>query len=523
MAATNGPETPRQKMINLMYLMLTAMLALNVSSDVLNGFSLVEQSLLKTTTNASLQNNALYAQLKNSYEQNPEKVKAWYDKAEVVRLMSDSLFNYAESLKERVVKEADGDDGDIHNIKRTDDVDASNRVMLAEIGGEGKKLYNAINNYRETILKMVDDTVKQALIKDNLSTEVGKRARKDNKNWQQSMFENMPVAATVTLLTKLQNDIRNVELEVVHTLVNNIDVGDFRVNKINAYVIPNSRVLIRGGKYSAQLVLSAEDSTQQPRVFVGGKELPSAQNGHYETVCGSTGKFTLKGFIEMTHGDGSTVKREFSDEYTVIEPTATVSPTLVNVLYAGIDNPLEISVPGVPQNQVTAAIANGNGTLVHSGNVWVVKPQDIGKECIIAVTAQMNGRNQLVENKKFRVRALPKPLPFVVFNDEKGTMQRYKGERALSKRELLSSDGIIAALDDDFLDVTFRVLDFETTFIDSMGDASLERAEGAKFTDRMKERFRRMSKGSRFFISKVRAVGPDGVEQQLPSIEVIIN
>lgn len=109
MATSNGPETPRQKMINLMYIVLMAMLALNVSSDVLNGFSLVDESLNRSTTNSTTQNQSLYKDFSYYMEKNPEKVKAWYDKAQYVKHISDSLYSYVDELKVHIVKEADGD------------------------------------------------------------------------------------------------------------------------------------------------------------------------------------------------------------------------------------------------------------------------------------------------------------------------------------------------------------------------------------------------------------------------------
>ena len=195
-------------MINLMYLVLLAMLALNVSSDVLNGFSLVSDSLNKSTQNANHVNQGIYSTFEEQLKNNPAKVKQWYDKAQYVRGISDSLYNLAEELKEAIVKECDGKEGDVNNIKNREDLEASTQVMLAPGRGRGKELYNAINNYREKIVKMVTDKEKKDIITSNLSTEVPMKGRLMGKNWQEYMFENMPTAAAVTLLTKLQSDVR---------------------------------------------------------------------------------------------------------------------------------------------------------------------------------------------------------------------------------------------------------------------------------------------------------------------------
>ena len=143
MAIKKRPVTPRQKMINLMYIVLLAMLALNVSTEVLQGFAVVQESLDRTTANSSKMNNDIMADFRNQMLSNPEKVRQWYEQAQDVRNMSDSLYNFAEALKIAIVKEADGPEGNLENIDNTDNVDAAGTVMLAPLTGKGKKLYNA--------------------------------------------------------------------------------------------------------------------------------------------------------------------------------------------------------------------------------------------------------------------------------------------------------------------------------------------------------------------------------------------
>ena len=293
MASQQNRMSPRQKMINLMYVVLMAMLALNVSSDVLNGFSLVEDSLLRTTANATATNETLYKDLRQQMEDNPAKVKEWFDKAQYVKRISDSLYNYAEELKVRIVKQADGEDGDVKNVENKEDLEAASAVMLAPRRGEGERLYRSINSFRERIVEMLTDEAQKKIIADNLSTEVPKKAGTLGKNWQEYMFENMPVAAAVTLLSKLQSDVRYAEGEVLHSLVSNIDIKDLRVNELNAYVIPNSRTIVQGGKLSAQIIMAAVDTTKRPAIYVGGRQVASP-DGVYEMVCGRTGDFSQR-------------------------------------------------------------------------------------------------------------------------------------------------------------------------------------------------------------------------------------
>ena len=513
MAGNNHGESPRQKMINLMYLVLLAMLALNVSSDVLKGFSLVNESLNRSTANATMQNQAIYQDFADYMEKNPEKAGEWNERALHVKSISDSLHSLAEELKWLIVRASDGDDADVDNIQNKEDLEAATTVMLAPISGRGGLLRDAINNYREEILKMVADTVQRRIISDNLSTEVPQSGLLLGKNWQEYMFENTPVVAAVTLLTKLQSDVRYAEGEVLHTLKNNIDVGDLRVNQIDAFVIPNSQSVVRGSKFSARIILAAVDSTQRPNIYIGGKPFDS-ETGVYETVCNSTGDYTLEGYMELEQGNGEVLRRDFSQKYTVVEPSATVSATLMNVLYAGYDNPISISVPGVPSNRIRATMSNG--TLKPMAGGFIARPTEIGKDAEITVSAEVEGRSQVMAKHAFRVRQLPDPMPFIEYTDQDGNVKRYRGGGApLLKGQLLQSEGIVAAIDDGLLNIGFRVISFETLFFDNMGNAVPEVSEGAKFSARQKDLFRRLTRGKRFFITGVKAVGPDGIERQL--------
>ena len=514
--------SPRQKMINLMYVVLMAMLALNVSSDVLNGFSLVDEGLNRSANNASSQNSAIYTEMEAAMKQNPEKVREWYDKAHLVKTMSDSIYQFAEDLKWRIVREADGDEADLHNISGKENLEAATHVMLAPGVGQGDELYEAINRYRTRIVAMVNDSSQRRIISDNLSTEVPKKGKLLGKNWQEYMFENTPVAAAVTLLTKLQNDVRYAEGEILHQLISNIDVKDVRVNQINAYVIPSAQTVVRGGKFSAQIIMAAVDTTQRPEIYIGNTLLKSS-HGMYETICNSTGDFTLRGFLEMRNGDGETIRREFSQPYTVVEPSATVSATMMNMLYAGYQNPISVSVPGVPINRINATMSGGSLTKKGEGS-YIAVPSAVGSDVTITVTADNEGRQQEMGKFTFHVRKLPDPSAFLDVRDANGNVNRYKGGVPIAKAALLATQGVSAAIDDGLLDIPFRVISFETVFTDNLGNALLEKSAGANFSDRQKQMMRTLSRGKRFNISRVHAIGPDGIERTLPyALEVIVN
>ena len=269
--------------------------------------------------------------------------------------------------------------------------------------------------------------------------------------------------------------------------------------------------------------MAAVDTTQKPKIFIGERPI-DLKNGLYEFNCGSTGDFTLNGHIEMTDRSGETLRREFSQKYTVVAPSATVSADLMNVLYAGYNNPMSVSVPGIPANDIVATMTGGSLTPTGPGK-YIAHPTKVGEEAIITINSKANGTMQKMGEFKFRIRRLPDPTAFIAYNDAEGNPVRYMGGgRGFSKSTLLSVDGIGAAIDDGLLNIPFQVTGFETVFFDNMGNAIPEVSNSDKFTDRQKSIFSRLGRGKRFYISKVQAVGPDGSTRTLPqSMEVIIN
>ena len=486
------------------------MLALNVSTEVLQGFAVVQESLDRTTRNASSENEAIYGSFKDQMAANTEKVREWFAKATQVRDMSDSLYNFAEALKVAIVKEADGPDGDVHNIDNTDNIDAAGTVMLSPIGGKGRKLYNAINSYRDRILTYVTDPRQREIIMSNLSTKVPRHKNNLGKNWQEYMFENMPVAAAVTLLSKLQNDVRYAEGEVLHTLVSNIDMKDIRVNKLAAFVVPEKTTLYPGERFMANIVMAAVDTTQQPEIYVNGARV-NTHNGQYSFTAGGVGEHQFSGYILMRNARGDVLRRNFLQKYSVIPVPggATIAADLMNVLYAGYSNPMSVSVPGVPQNGVSVSMTGGRLIAKGAGR-YVAVPSAVGHDVTFRVTARDGDKTRSFPPFTFKVRKLPDPTPYIALGTD-----RYKGGN-LTKAGLMGASTLNAAIDDGILDIQFRVTGFSTVFYDNMGNAVQMASQGNAFTERMREQFRRLSRGRRFYITEVHAVGPDGVTRTLP-------
>ncbi len=502
-------------MINLMYLVLMAMLALNVSNDVLKGFTLVGDSLLRTTENAEKENNAIYDDFAVQVKKNPAKVKAWYDKAMTVRQASDQLYNFADSLKWAIARQADGKKGDPDNLQNKEDLEAADHIMLAPSKGKGQKLFNDINAFREFITSYVADPRQRAIISSNLSTDVPQKAENIGKNWQEYMFESMPSIAAITMLSKLQSDVRKAENEVLHTLVSNIDLKDIRVNELGAYCLPEMTTLFPGDEFRSSIFMAAVDTTQRPEIYVNGHRISA--DGHYNFRVGSPGEYTFSGYIQMPNAAGEIIRREFTQKYNVIAPPsgATVAADLMNVLYAGFDNPISVSASGIPSNKITVTMEGGSLSSKGDGH-YIARPSAVGKDVTFHITGVVNGKTQPMGNISFKVRKLPDPTPYMVVGDD-----HFRGGR-LAKASILGAKTIGASIDDGLLNIPFKVLSFKTVFFDRMGNAVPKPSAGSSLTEDQRNSIRELRTGNRFYISEVHAIGPDGIERTLSAVMEII-
>ncbi len=518
--AINSGNRNRQKMINLMYIVFIAMLALNVSSEVLDGFAKVEQSLKLSIASTEMQNQLLRSEMKQAYQSNPKKVEAWYQKGLNLSSKTDSLYNYIQFLKVEIARETDGDNANVDSLERQDYLGASEEVMLSPFTKRGEILKGQINAYAKLLDSLLPNSqAKQTLLAlfETKKYEEGNRA-----SWEEQTFEGMPSASAITLLTKMQADLRYTEAYVYSSLMKQIDAGDIRVNKLSALVVPESKLVLRGTPYKAQIILSSIDSTQSPDIFVNGQSLAQEQKGYYTANTSRLGQFIVEGYIDAKSPSGEVQRTPFKSDYRVIEPMVSVAPTLMNVLYAGINNEVKITVPGISMSQVSATLS-GSGTLVRKGNLWIIKPTKVGEQVKVSVFAKMpNGQDTLMGHSELRVRALPDPSPYIALKTADGKPKRFKGGK-ISKRELIAAGGVKAAIDDSLVDFAYEVVKFQLISIDSMGNALPEMSQGSKFSSRQLDKIRNTKRGKRLFITQITARGADGIERHIPALELIIN
>ena len=296
-----------------------------------------------------------------------------------------------------------------------------------------------------------------------------------------------------------------------------VKLVELNVSEMDAFVIPEKTTLYAGERFNSHVVMAAVDSTQRPEIYVNGSRLQAA-DGRYSFTAGGVGEHRFSGYILMKGKDGEEIRRNFSQKYTVlpVPNTATVAADLMNVLYAGYANPISISVPGVPANAISATMTGGSFVAKGNGH-FVAIPSAVGKDVTIHVTARDKGQVRSLPPFVFHVRKLPDPTAYIAMGTDK-----FKGG-ALSKGALMGATTIHAAIDDGLLDIPFKVLGFETVFFDNMGNAIPLASAGSNFSERQREEFRKLSRNRRFYISHIKAVGPDGITRKLPAaMEVIV-
>ena len=519
--AKNCPETPRQKMIGMMYLVLTAMLALNVSTDILSGFTMVDRSLHSSIKASSERNEKLYEQFAVALEKNPAKTQEWYDKALKVRAKADSLFNYIQGYKNDLVIAVDGQanfDKSVAagldptlNIQNNSDLDITGTYGLVQ--GNAFTLKDNVAAYTNFLTGLINEEKDGALaktIRATLATNRGWNAHdRDSVDWEIAVFDGMPIGASMAVLSKMQNDVRTTEGQIVQYLMDQTDAGDVRVNKLNAYVIPNSNYVIRGGKYSAQIILAAVDTTQRPDYYVDGAKLNN-EHGYYEVTATGSGKKSYSGYISITNDD-EVVKLPFSSEYSVGEPAVTISNIDMNIMYRGYDNKFSVSVPGVSNDKVRVSVSGA--PVRQQGGYWIITPGEGTKNVTISVQAELDGRMQPMGKQDYRVKQLPPPTAFFSAKEK----EYPTGNIAAS---LLNKSGTIVASygPDGLLDIPFTV----TSFIAIVNGKTMK-ADGNKFTDPQMKEINQLKKGGMVILQDIRAKSPKGQELRLSPLVLTVN
>ncbi|MDR1169276.1 MAG: gliding motility protein GldM [Prevotellaceae bacterium] len=514
-----GKQTPRQKMINMMYLVLTAMLALNVSAEIVDAFAKIERGLDQTIIITDVKNNNALNLFEDAVAELGQKAVEWRDKAKLTRAKTKEIKGYIQDLKIEMIKIADGSDAAVKDgriyvdsIKKMDDLNVANQVLLGvSDNGKAYELHSKVLEYRDFLLNDIakDNPDIKSFISDLLNFEVPKKGLTDVRDWETFTFNTTPLISAIALLSKIQVDILNCESYVLDYLRSRIGKDDLKISNVEAAVSNPNGMILKGSSGEAEVFLVAFDESIQAEAHIGGRTIPMKGGRAKVPFSGSNiGPSVVSGNITYRNASGETERRNFQFEYHVVEPSLAISPTKMNVFYLGVDNPIDISVSGVSQKDIKISINNGLMTPVGQGGSYIVKPKSIGK-CNISVTASVNGEQKDMGTREFRVKRVPNPEPSL-FNITGKTVTR---------SQLSSVQGVVAKMPSDFdFDLPFKVISFTVEVIQG-GVQKAESSTGAQFNQSQRKIMTEAKVGSRIYISDIKAKA-DGIDdiRDLPNI-----
>ena len=417
------------------------------------------------------------------------------------------------------------------NLKKMDNFDTPTNYFCGDkhdaSNGEGMVLKNKIEEYKNKVLGLLDEKNRVIIEpKFGLETE-GNYTDMSGKeiNWVQQNFYHTILVADVVILNKLIADVRNAEADVVAQLYTSVSDDDFKFDQIGAKVVPKSNYVLTGEEFEAQIFVAAYDSKTKPEIIVGsGVDSTSLEIsgtrvtveefkdgvGIYREKAGATGTQTYGGVINVKSPTGGVKAYPFQGEYTVAHPSATVSPTKMNVFYIGVDNPVSISVPGVPTEKVRPSISNGTLSATGGGNYNVRVTG--GQTATINVGAEMEGGSRSMGSFEFRVRRVPDP---------KATISG-KTDGKISKNELLAAGAVIPIMENFEFDLHYLIVGY-TMYIQTQGsDLASSTSSSPAFSSQMRSLIQNAARGRKVTFEDIRAKGPDGSIRKLNPISLTI-
>ena len=521
MGATNCPETPRQKMIGMMYLVLTAMLALNVSKDIIEAFSLVDDTMVASTANTMAKNESDYSWLQGQKAiLGAEKVKDAEQKANVLKQKTDALINEIEEIKKGLIiyvdntyEDKEGKPKTVATIQSKDERSKPTQYMIEQ--KNATKMKEAIIKYKAEILSLVDDPNQREAMSKTIGLNVeqtfkGKEGA-TTQSWEEHNFYDVIMSAAVTLINTTEGEVRNAESKMLEYVKNSISASDFKFDNVSGRAIPNSRMVFTGDKYTADIIVSAYDTKSTPEVYyktgvdtltvdqLGSATKLEGENGlvRLELGAGGVGEQRYAGLIKIKAPDGTDQYYPFNDRYMVVKPSATISAEKMNVLYAGIANPVSVSAPVAP-DQLSVNFPGCGVTRAEAGKFNISVPASlIGKTVEATVSANLGGKTQAMGSTTFRVKRVPDPRATIGANIRGGKR---------SKTELTANPFIRAAMGDDFAyDLKWTINSYQVIFISKGYEDNPLTCTGANFSEAVKSKIAKSGSGTTIIFTGIKA------------------
>lgn len=507
-----GKETPRQRMMGILYLVLLGLVALQIPDSLLDAFKNITDSLSQSKSN--VQNgiaNTFEAFEKTKLKDEPERAKEPYAKAKQASQIADDFNNYVEKIKNDLIIETGGIDEQTHDYKGRADQDVSARELV------GKKvatqLREKVDATREALINLLD-------AKDKTTTNVALAVQDPpksgiaSKSWEEATFgEGIPMGASITALTKLQADARNAESEVVKRILGKVDQAQVNLDKFSAVAVAPSSYVIAGQPYTAQVFLTAYDSKSNPSISVNGSSLPVKEGqGLYSVGTGKEGVYTWIGQITVKQADGTTKTYHTAPQtYQVAKPSAVVSPDKMNVLYIGVPNPISVSAPGIAKEKLKVSISGGS--LSGSGGHYMANVSSAGTAKVTVSGELAPGKTQVLGTTEFRVKRIPDPK----------AQFAGKSSGSVAAGNLKAQDKVFARLENFDFDAKFNVTHFSMWVFKPRQDPIQLTTSGSELSSAMRSALASIGPGTKVFFTNIVAVGPDGTQRGLDDIVLSAN
>jgi gliding motility-associated protein GldM len=510
------PKEPRQKMINLMYLVLTAMLALNVSAEIINAFKVVDNSLRESNTVLTTSNDNIYRSFDELIKdpKTAEKAAIWKPKADKAKELASQTSGYIDKLKHELMVEADYHPETGDSTYKEENLDASTRLF--DTKGEGANLYKNLENFKKNIMAIDPEMAKALSSKIPLSLEIPKSQSGNTKtgdpikDWTSNYFRMTPTVAALTILSKFQNDVKNTESQVATYCVNAVGKVKIIYDKFEPLVGTNSTYFMPGEEMEVKAGLGAFNSDVKPSVTIDGRPIPVNASGVAETKfnVGGSGSRKMRiavKYVDPNSGELKTLEKDLN--YTVGQASGVaVMADKMNVLYIGVDNPLTITA-GAGSERVSAGMTGGSISKA-GGNKFVAKPTTPGEQ-----TITVNVEGKAAGRVVYRVKYLPNPTG-MVGNSEGGPIQ---------SATFKAMGGIRALLKDSEFEAAFNVQGY-TIGVNGPGfeDYTTATNQGPRWTGNAQRLVERLKPGCGVWIDDLRVQGPDGKVRKLPTLSFIL-
>lgn len=410
------PKEPRQKMINMMYLVLTALLALNVSSEILNAFKTVDRSLITASDIVDKKNQDVFRSFaeKIKDEKTREKATIWFPKAQQVQKLSSDLYNYLDALKGELKQEAGLKTEDGVESYKEDDLDAATRLFISAPPngkGKGQELLNRLADYKKQLLaidpemaKAIGSSLPLDLTPLPSSSEAGKG------DWAYGYFHMTPAVAAITILSKFQNDVRNSESQAVEFCHRQIGQVELIYDEFQAFAGTNSQYLMPNEELVITAGIGSFSKAARPTVTVDGATVALNAEGvaEYKTRVGNAGAHTKRVRITYTKPDGSSAVVEKEVKYTVGVPSGlVVSTDATRVFYRGLENPLSVTGGGGDE-KVKVSIEGAGGNIAKAGaGQYTATFTQLGTATVVASDGKTTQRINIP------VKRVPDPIAIV--------------------------------------------------------------------------------------------------------------